>query len=185
MKIKICESGAAFEAEPFLKPFGFKGKKLTGVWQTVVGLASENEIGIGLGIESPLWSDGSVFAAKGEAESNRLMFAVTEFAAGLVKWKEYSSPEEILDDIFEDCLEFARKTVSPDVTETFVLNALVPLDMAATSVLKCTKMSTNLSASRVVTPRFIWEAAAIPSAKKRALTGIMQSSFLPARGTTS
>ena len=131
MKIKICESAATFEAEPFLKPFGFKGKKLTGVWQTVVGLASENEVGIGLGIQSPLWSDGNVFAANGEKESNRLMFAVTEFAAGQVKGKEYASPEEILDDIFAACLEFARKTVSPYVTETFVLNALVPLDMAA------------------------------------------------------
>ena len=78
MKIKIEKAASAYEPELFKTSFGFKGNKLSGVWQTVVALSGCGEIGIGLGVESVLWSDSSVFAKFGEDESNKMMFAVTE-----------------------------------------------------------------------------------------------------------
>ena len=131
MKIKIEKAACAYEPELFKSAFGFKGNKLTGVWQTVVALSGNGEVGVGLGVESVLWSDPSVFVKYGEDKSNELMFAVTEYAAGLIMGKEFSSAEEIVDLVFADCLEYARKITELSVTETFVLNALVPLDMAA------------------------------------------------------
>ncbi len=133
MSTTICikDTAAAYEPELFKNSFGFKGSKLTGVWQTVVGLSAEGEIGIGLGIQSVLWSDSRVFASFCEEDSNRLMFAVTEYAADMIKGKSFSRPEDVVKSVFPACLQYARETVGFPVTETFVLNALVPLDMAA------------------------------------------------------
>ena len=78
--MKISCARCAYEPELFRHAFGFKGSTLSGVWQTVVALKSENEIGIGLGIQSVLWSDSSVFLEFGEKRGNELMFAVTEYA---------------------------------------------------------------------------------------------------------
>ncbi len=130
--IKIDKAYCAYEGEPFLHPFGFKGNTLSGAWQTVVALRSKNEVGIGLGIQSVLWSDSSVFAEFGEDRSNELMFAVTEFAVAAVSGKEFASVPDIVHSVFDECYAYAKKIVGRnDVTETFVLNALVPLDMAA------------------------------------------------------
>lgn len=131
MKIKIEKAASAYEPELFKTSFGFKGNKLSGVWQTVVALSGCGEIGIGLGVESVLWSDSSVFAKFGEDESNKMMFAVTEYATGLIRGREFSSASEIVDSVFSDCFEYAKRITGTCVTETFVLNALVPLDMAA------------------------------------------------------
>lgn len=130
MKIRIEKAGCAFEPELFKTAFGFKGNKLSGVWQTAVMLFDGNEIGIGLGVQSVLWSDSAVFARYGEDKSNELMFAVTEYAAGLTVGKEFSSPKEMIDLVFAPSYEYAQKITEMKVTETFVLNALVPLDMA-------------------------------------------------------
>ena len=130
MKIRIEKAGCAFEPELFKTAFGFKGNRLSGVWQTAVMLSSDKEIGIGLGVQSVLWSDSGVFARYGEDKSNELMFAVTEYAAGLTVGKEFSSPKEMIDLVFKPSYEYAKKITEMNVTETFVLNALVPLDMA-------------------------------------------------------
>ena len=131
MKFTIQDTAVAYEPELFRKSFGFKGNKITGVWQTVVGLFVDNTIGVGLGIQSVLWSDSRVFSEFGEYESNRLMFSVTEFAVDAIKGKEFSTPDEIIKTVFSLCHEYANRVVGFPVTETFVLNALVPLDMAA------------------------------------------------------
>ena len=131
MKIVIKKAAATYEPELFKSAFGFKGNKLTGVWQTVVMLSDGREVGQGLGVQSVLWSDSSVFVKYGEQEGNSLMFKVTDYALEMIKDKEFSSPKEIIDFVFEDCYEYAKKITDMKVTETFVLNALVPLDMAA------------------------------------------------------
>ena len=131
MKIKIEKAASAYEPELFKTAFGFKGNKLTGVWQTVVMLSGGGEVGLGLGVESVLWSDSSVFARYGEDKSNEMMFAVTEYASNMIVGREFSSPTEIVDFVFESSFEYAKKITDMKVTETFVLNALVPLDMAA------------------------------------------------------
>lgn len=130
--MKITCARCAYEPELFRHAFGFKGSTLSGVWQTVVALKSEKETGIGLGIQSVLWSDSSVFLEFGEQRGNELMFAVTEYAVKAIEGREYSHPSNIVSEIFDGCYEYAKKIVGRDnVTETFVLNALVPLDMAA------------------------------------------------------
>ncbi len=130
-QITISQVACAYEPEAFLTAFGFKGNKLTGVWQTVVGLWDGTDVGVGLGIQSVLWSDNRVFAAFGEDKSNEQMFRVTRYAADLIKGKTFGAPQEILDFVFKDCCRFAAEVTGMNTTETFVLNALVPLDMAA------------------------------------------------------
>ena len=129
--MKITGAYCAYEPGPFKHAFGFKGSTLSGVWQTAVLLTSESEMGLGLGVESVLWSDPKVFVAFGEDESNRLMFAVTQRAVELVCNKNFDTPSEIVAFVFDKCLEYAREITGMSVTETFVLNALVPLDLAA------------------------------------------------------
>ena len=130
-QITISQVACAYEPERFLTAFGFKGNKLTGVWQTVVGLWDGADVGVGLGVQSVLWSDNRVFAAYGEDKSNEQMFRVTQYAAELVKGKTFDMPQDILDYVFDDCCRFAAEVTGMQTTETFVLNALVPLDMAA------------------------------------------------------
>jgi len=130
-KITILQAACAYEPELFKTAFGFKGSKLTGVWQTAVGLWDGTDAGIGLGVQSVLWSDSSVFAAFGEDKSNKLMFRVTQRATDLVQGKTFDAPHQLLDFVFDDCCRYAAEITGMSVTETFVLNALVPFDMAA------------------------------------------------------
>jgi len=131
MKIKIEKAASAYEPELFKTAFGFKGNKLTGVWQTVVMLSDGKEVGMGLGVQSVLWSDRSVFVKFGEEKSNSLMFSITEHALNMIVEREFSSAKEITDYVFDSCFAYAKQITGMNVTETFVLNALVPLDMAA------------------------------------------------------
>ena len=56
--IRIAEANAAYEREPLLRPFGFKGGQLTELWQVTVKLSSPaGRSSIGLGTQSVLWSD--------------------------------------------------------------------------------------------------------------------------------
>ena len=129
--MKITGAYCAYESGPFKEAFGFKGSTLSGVWQTAVLLISDKEMGLGLGVESVLWSDPKVFVAFGEDESNRLMYAVTEHAVELVRGKNFDTPPEVVHSVFDECLAYAKEITGLPVTETFVLNALVPLDFAA------------------------------------------------------
>ena len=129
--MKITKAYCAYEPEKFISSFGFKGKTLSGVWQTSVLLCSEKVYGLGLGVQSVLWSDGNVFAEYGEDESNMLMYKVTCYALKLLEGKEFNKPQEMIKAVFNDCLTYAKEITKMQVTETFVLNALVPVDLAA------------------------------------------------------
>lgn len=129
--MRINKACGGYEPELFMKPFGFKGSKLSGVWQTAVLLEADGEVGVGLGVQSVLWSDPAVFLTFGEDRSNELMFAVTKYALTLVNGMELDAPSDIVKAVFAPCLGYAKSITGMDVTETFVLNALVPLDHAA------------------------------------------------------
>ena len=129
--MKIKEAYCAYEPEQFKQAFGFKGSSLSGAWQTAVMLCSDTECGVGLGIQSVLWSDSKVFAAYDEQTGNEAMYRVTRYAVGLIKGQDYDSPAQMIREIFPECKAYAKQSAGMDVTDTFVLNALVPVDMAA------------------------------------------------------
>lgn len=129
--MKIERARVAFENEPLKTAFGFKGNALTYLQQTVVLLDGEGKRGVGVGVQSVLWSDAEVFKQYGEDEGNRLMYMVTEFAASKIEGRDFIDPAAMIDAIFDDCYEYAKKITAKTVKKTFVLNALVPLDFAA------------------------------------------------------
>lgn len=131
-KIKIQRATCTYEKEQLKTAFGFKGSALTCLWQTAVRLETQNYIGIGLGVQSVLWSDAEVFSRLGEENGNRAMFKLTEYAVNLIKDFEFETPFELLDMIFPEVYSYAKKiTECEELRTTFVLNALVPLDFAA------------------------------------------------------
>lgn len=129
---QIKKAECVFKREALLQPFGFKGSSLTALWQTAVRLSSENNIAIGLGVQSVLWSDPNVFSLFGEEKGNSLMFELTKYAVKLAEHMEFKNPRDLIDRIFPQLLKYGKQlTGLPDLSPTFVLNALVPLDFAA------------------------------------------------------
>lgn len=117
--------------EPLKAPFGFKGGYARELWQVVVKVESDANFGIGLGVQSTLWSDASVYASNSYCGGNALMLLITEYALKLICGKSFSSPIEALDDIKDDVYEYAKKiTAKPELRKTFALNALVAVDNA-------------------------------------------------------
>lgn len=131
--IRIVEAQTAYEREPLTKPFGFKGHFITELWQSVAQIRSTSgELGLGLGTQSVLWSDASVLAATGELTGNALMFSITQHALCLAQSMEFRNPAELMKALLPEMLDYARRTTGREnLRETFVLNALVPLDLAA------------------------------------------------------
>jgi L-alanine-DL-glutamate epimerase-like enolase superfamily enzyme len=131
--IRIARTHLEFDREPLAIPFGFKGGALTELWQSMALLQSDTgHQGIGLGVQSVLWSDPDVFAAHSEAAGNSLMFALAAHALRESAGIEWNSPLDLLDALLPSTLSYGRLvTERPDLRETFALNALVPLDWAA------------------------------------------------------
>ena len=131
--IKIKMTNSNFEREPLAAPFGFKGNYVKELWQTVVSLEDENEQrGIGLGVQSILWSDSQVFSTYGEMGGNSLMFLMTQFALKKAQGISFESPIELLDQLLPLTHEYGKTiTGNPQLRKTFALNALTPLDHAA------------------------------------------------------
>lgn len=131
VKIKRCNGN--FEREPLLAPFGFKGEYINELWQSVALMESDNgHIGIGLGVQSVLWSDPQVLSKYGGVGSDNIMFLVTSYALKLIEGIEYDTPIDLMEQIFPQAYAFAKRITGIDsLRETFVLNALVPADLAA------------------------------------------------------
>ena len=73
--MKIKDAKINFKKESFKAPFGFKGKYVNGLWQVVVRLESEKgNTGLGLGVQSVLWSDAGVFSRYSPEGGNAVMF---------------------------------------------------------------------------------------------------------------
>ncbi|MBP1990724.1 enolase C-terminal domain-like protein [Paenibacillus eucommiae] len=131
--IRVIETNHAIQKEPLLSPFGFKGAYLSELWQSAVGLrGADGAYGIGVGVQSVLWSDSKVFEQHGEAAGNQLMSDITQFALNAVERTSFDTPIDLLDSILPEVSAFARtKSGIDNLYETFVLNALVPVDQAA------------------------------------------------------
>lgn len=59
--MEIIYTSCGVKKEPLKTAFGFKGNALTSLWQVAVKLKTENNVSVGLGVQSVLWSDANVF----------------------------------------------------------------------------------------------------------------------------
>lgn len=132
-RITIRKGRCGFEREPMVRPFGFKGGYLTEEWIVSAYLESDSGAhGIGLGTQSSLWSDASVFAGNSEAGANAFMFSMTQFAVKLLEGMSFTSPVELLDQVWPKVWEYGKAVTSnPKLRATYALNALVAVDNAA------------------------------------------------------
>jgi len=142
--MKITQYNCDFEREQLIAPFGFKGGYLSELWQSIVKFENaEGQLGIGLGTQSTLWSDASVFIGNSESSGNSMMFLATSFAAKAALGFEWETPIDLLDKLLPITYEYAKKvTNNPDLRLTFALNALVAIDNAAW-VLYCRENNIN------------------------------------------
>lgn len=128
--IVIERACVGFEREPLKSAFGFKGSALTYLLQSAVALYGNGEVGVGAGVQSVLWSDARIFAKHGEDRGNELMYSVTRHGVELLRGKSFDTPYDAIDYLIPRCYEFATSTCGDVTSETFVLNALVPIDFA-------------------------------------------------------
>jgi len=129
--MKIDRYAIGIEAEKLKSPFGFKGSYADGLWQTIVGLGAGGEKSLGIAVQSVLWSDASVFEEYGQDGGNELMYNLAAFALEKLSGMDFADPFEANDWLFKRCYEeLKRVTGRSDIRKTFVLNALVPVDMA-------------------------------------------------------
>ena len=132
-RITIRKGRCGFEREPMVRPFGFKGGYLTEEWIVSAYLESDaGAHGIGLGTQSSLWSDASVFAGNSEAGANAFMFSMTQYAVKLLEGMSFTSPVELLEEVWPKVWEYGKSVTSnPKLRATYALNALVAVDNAA------------------------------------------------------
>jgi L-alanine-DL-glutamate epimerase-like enolase superfamily enzyme len=131
--IRVRTTNWAFEDEPFRAPFGFKGAYLNGSRQTVALMTGDDGVeGVGVGVQSPLWSDAEFFAAAGEAETNEVMYRMTARALQAAAGASFRTPLDLLDELLPVTLaEGRRLSGRADLRLTYALNALVAVDNAA------------------------------------------------------
>lgn len=130
--MKINKASFGYKNEELIGAFGFKGSALTYLCQVAVKIETQENFGIGLGVQSPLWSDAKIFSHLGEDESNKKMLELTKFAVEQIEGKNFDTPFDLFDMIYPLTYEFSENIIkSPDLRKTFVLNSLVAIDMAA------------------------------------------------------
>lgn len=131
--ITIKKGNSNLVQEPLLKPFGFKGQEISELWQIIALLESDSgHFGFGLGVQSTLWSDASVFMNYGNIESNNIMFNMTRYALELAQGLSFDTPIKLLDKLLTPVHEYGKEiTGNKALRKTFALNALVPVDNAA------------------------------------------------------
>jgi len=131
--MRIVKSNCNFEREPMTAPFGFKGGYLSELWQSVVMLEDDNgNKGIGLGVQSTLWSDPAIFTKHSESAGNSIMFLMTAFAVEQAQHTDWDTPPDLIDQLLPLTYDYGKKiTNNPYLRLTFALNALVPVDNAA------------------------------------------------------
>ena len=130
--MKILATSSTYIPEKLKAPFGFKGGFLSELWQVVCRVESESHYGVGIGVQSVLWSDAAVFTTNSEEMGNVYMYDVTMYALKLLEGREGETPIELIDGIYEETLRYAkgRTNVKENLRETFVRNALVSVDNA-------------------------------------------------------
>ncbi|GAA5220018.1 mandelate racemase/muconate lactonizing enzyme family protein [Membranihabitans marinus] len=132
LSLKIEKAEAVFEREPLIHSYGFKGGYITTLWQIVTQLSQGSHKKVGLGIQSPLWSDSTLTGQWGESGSNALMYAMTAKATQLIQQQSFESPIDMLDQILEEVYDYGKSiSQKKDLRMTYALNALVSVDNAA------------------------------------------------------
>ncbi|NUQ62269.1 MAG: L-alanine-DL-glutamate epimerase [Pirellulales bacterium] len=131
--MRIVKAVSDFEREPLKSPFGFKGGYLSELWQTIVRLEDGKKLqGIGVGVQSVLWSDAGVFAENTEAGGNSIMYLMTDFAAKRAVGLDWETPLDLLEQLLPATYEYGKAiSARPHLRLTFALNALVAVDNAA------------------------------------------------------
>ena len=131
--IRIKRTDSNFEREPFLAPFGFKGGYLDELWQVAALMVGESGYrAVGLGAQSVLWSDASVFTGNSQSAGNSAMFLITEYALRKAKDMVFDTPMDLLDQLLPLAYEYGKRiTNNNELRMTFALNALVAVDNAA------------------------------------------------------
>lgn len=130
--MKIVKTNSTYIPEKLSAPFGFKGGYMSELWQIVSQIKTEKSVGVGVGVQSVLWSDEKIFLTLPEKEGNQLMYKVTKKALELLVGREGDTPIDIIDGVWSELLAYA-KSISPTgdkLRETFVRNALVSVDNA-------------------------------------------------------
>lgn len=128
--IRIRRTDLEFVREPLRAPFGFKGRSLTELWQTVAKLESESYTAVAPCVESVLWSDGQVFGENPPAVSSAMMMLVTNRALKLLEGESFTTPPEVIYGLLPELKRYAEQVCGHRVATTFVLNALVGVDCA-------------------------------------------------------
>lgn len=130
--MRIINTDIRVIREKLKSPLGFKGNFLTELWQVVVKVETESDSGIGVGVQSVLWSDPEVFARYGEAEGNRLMLSITSHALELLQDLEFTSPMEMTECLYKKLVVYSMNLteMGAELKKTFVRNALVTVDNA-------------------------------------------------------
>ncbi len=128
--MKIINAQMTYTSGKLKAPFGFKGGYVSDIWQSVCKVDTEKTIGIGVGVQSVLWSDANVFSAYGEEKGNSFMYQISQKAVELLQGKEGETPIQLIDAIYPELFTYAKTLVSKNLRETFVKNALVCVDNA-------------------------------------------------------
>jgi len=130
--VNIDAVSCGVEREPLFSPIGFKGGYLSELWQSVALLeSSTGHAGLGLGTQSTLWSDSRVFTEKKEEIANQMMLDMTEYALNSLPGTSFDTPLEVFDRLLPLTWDYGRTiTGFNDLRMTFVLNALVCIDLA-------------------------------------------------------
>ncbi len=144
--MKILNTKITHINEKLKAPFGFKGGFLSELWQVVAKVETENTYGVGVGIQSVLWCDASVFSLYSEKDGNMLMYKVSQKALELLNGKEGETPIDLLDSIYDELLAYSKTitVLKGDLRETFVKNALVCVDNALWQAYAREKNENNL-----------------------------------------
>ncbi len=130
MSIRIRRCDLEFVREPLRAPFGFKGRSLTELWQTVAKLEGETHIAVAPCVESVLWSDARVFGENPPAVSSAMMLLVTNRALRMLEGTSFDTPLEVIDGLLPELKRYADLVCGRPVAMTFLLNALVGVDCA-------------------------------------------------------
>ena len=117
----MLKSNCNFEREPLIAPFGFKGGYLSELWQSVVMLEDDNgNQGVGLGVQSTLWSDPSIFTGYSESAGNSMMFLMTAFAAEQAKHLTWQTPIDLLDQLLPLTYDYGKKITNNSTSSSYL-----------------------------------------------------------------
>lgn len=129
--MKIQSTNSNFIREPLKAAFGFKGGYLNELWQTVAKISTADHIGIGLGVQSVLWSDSRVFTSVSQSCGNAYMYAMSDYALKLIENTTFEDPFTLLEEIYPKVYAYGKRiTNNSNLRKTFALNSLVCVDNA-------------------------------------------------------